>query len=427
MQEYRKAYRFRIYPSDEQKEYFEKHFDGCRKFYNLLVRTDREYYAIHGRYNSNLCLKDCREMLPELAELDGNAIYTTGKHYIEALDKHVSDRNKVKRPAYKRRPTKTSERYTTSVTKFNIEVLRNGHPLTKVQDKNGNWVVRKYLFDTVEKYNDEIARQGLSKWEYFLKLPKGALIPMVVHRPIPDGHILSKVTIIKELSGEYFAVLTYKYNDNIELVEPKKIIGLDYSLATGFVDSDGRDGQYPHFAKAQKDKLARLKKKLARADKAGRNAEKIRIQIARVHTKIRNQRSNYQHQIAKKYADENDVVIVETLSVSDIQKKAYFREASHDISFPSLLNCLEQKLNERGKRLVKADRKFKSTLTCSCCGNVKDEMPTNVRIYRCKVCGSKIHRDVNAAINLRNKGSEMLLTTDQSQERKKLSRRLKTT
>lgn len=427
MQEHRKAYRFRIYPSDEQKEYFEKHFVGCRNFYNLLVRMDREYYAANGCYNSNLRLKDCREMLPELAELDGNAVYTTGKHYIEALDKHVSDTSKVGRPTYKRKPIKTPERYTTSITKFNIEVLHNGHPITKVQDENGNWTIRKYLLDTVDKYNEEIARQGLSKWEYFLKLPKGALVPMVVHRPIPDGHILSKVTIIKELSGEYFAVLTYKYNENIETVEPKKIIGLDYSLVSGFVDSDGKDGQYPHFAKAQKEKLTYLKKKLSRANKNGRNAEKIRIQIARVHTKIRNQRSNYQHQITKKYADENDVVVVETLAVGEIQKSPFFREASHDVSYPGLLNCLEQKLTERGKRLIKVEKKFKSTLTCSCCGNVKDEMPTNVRVYHCKACGAKIHRDVNAAINLRNKGSEMLRASESGQERKKISRRLKTT
>jgi putative transposase len=66
---------------------------------------------------------------------------------------------------------------------------------------------------------------------------------------------------------------------------------------------------------------------------------------------------------------------------------------------------LEYKLKEQGKHLVKLDQWYASSKTCHCCGHKMEEMPLSVRKWDCPSCGTTdINRDLNAALNIRDKG-----------------------
>ncbi|OPA24198.1 transposase, partial [Bacillus cereus] len=67
---------------------------------------------------------------------------------------------------------------------------------------------------------------------------------------------------------------------------------------------------------------------------------------------------------------------------------------------------LAYKLHEQGKQLVKIDKWFPSTKTCSSCGNVKN-MSLSERVYSC-ICGVNLDRDYNAAINIKNEAIRLL-------------------
>lgn len=84
-----------------------------------------------------------------------------------------------------------------------------------------------------------------------------------------------------------------------------------------------------------------------------------------------------------------------------------FGKSVADNGWGTFANMLNYKLTEQGKQLVKIDRWFPSSKTCSHCGAVKDGLPLSERTYRC-VCGFVCDRDVNAAINIRNEGVRLL-------------------
>ncbi|WP_139180336.1 zinc ribbon domain-containing protein, partial [Gracilibacillus ureilyticus] len=71
---------------------------------------------------------------------------------------------------------------------------------------------------------------------------------------------------------------------------------------------------------------------------------------------------------------------------------------------------LQYKLKEQGKQLIKIDKWFPSTKTCSCCGNTQP-MPMNVRMYVCS-CGLNLDRDYNAALNIKKEGIRILTSAE---------------
>ena len=68
---------------------------------------------------------------------------------------------------------------------------------------------------------------------------------------------------------------------------------------------------------------------------------------------------------------------------------------------------LEYKAKFRGKQVVKIDKYFPSSKTCSSCGSVKSTLKLNERIYNCN-CGLSIDRDLNASYNILVEGKKLL-------------------
>jgi len=74
-----------------------------------------------------------------------------------------------------------------------------------------------------------------------------------------------------------------------------------------------------------------------------------------------------------------------------------------DYAFSEFVSILEYKTN-----LIKIDRFYPSSKTCSKCGYVLNELDLKVREWQCPKCQTKHKRDLNAAINICRVGASTL-------------------
>ena len=88
-------------------------------------------------------------------------------------------------------------------------------------------------------------------------------------------------------------------------------------------------------------------------------------------------------------------------------KALNFGKSVFDNGWGMFTKMLEYKAKFAGKQIVKIDKWFPSSKTCSVCGKVKKDLKLSDRIYTCE-CGFEIDRDLNASINIKNEGSKLL-------------------
>ncbi|EJN8053589.1 transposase, partial [Escherichia coli] len=123
-----------------------------------------------------------------------------------------------------------------------------------------------------------------------------------------------------------------------------------------------------------------------------------------LHERVANARADFQHKLSRAIVDENQAVIVETLKTANMMKNHNLARAIGDAGWHSFITKLEYKAATKGVHLVKLDQWFASSKTCHCCGYKMPEMPLHIRIWRCPECGAEHDRDINAALNIRQKG-----------------------
>ena len=203
----------------------------------------------------------------------------------------------------------------------------------------------------------------------------------------------------------------YEYEEHIEMTGPSgnwKAGGLDYKSDGLYVSSEGDVADMPHYYREAQPSLARSQRKLRHKVKGSANWRKQQKKTAKISRHIANQRKDFLHKKSAEIANQYDLVCVEDLDMRAMSNKGYGNgKATLDNGYGMFLNMLEYKLHDRGKKLVKIDKWYPSSQTCSCCGSRK-EMPLAERTYRCPVCGMEMDRDRNAAINIRNEGLRLL-------------------
>lgn len=245
-----------------------------------------------------------------------------------------------------------------------------------------------------------------------LKLPKMTALKIKQHREVPEDYKLKSVTVGRESSGKYYASLLYEYavNENqvaAKKVEMHKILGMDYAMSGMAVFSNGNRCEYPSYYKKAEKKLAREQRILSKCVKGSYNYQKQKKKVALCHEKVRNQRKDYHHKLSRKIADMYDAVAVEDLNMKALSQCLNLGKGIMDNGYGMFVNLLEYKMKEQGKVLVKVDKFYPSSKTCSRCGNIKEHMELSERMYVCD-CGNRMDRDINAAINIREEGKRIL-------------------
>jgi putative transposase len=358
-----KSYKFRIYPNAEQVVLFAKTFGCVRFIYNRMLADKIAHYEATGK-TLKTTPAQYKADFEWLKEVDSLALANAQLHLESAYRNFFRDKS-VGFPNFKSKH-KGHNSYTTNLVNGNIELVGG-----------------------------------------YLKLPKLGKVKIKQHRDIPVDYRLKSVTINKAPSGKYFASILYEYEAEIQAAQINHAVGLDFSMKELYVSSDGVTPEYPRFYRQAQAKLAKEQRKLSRRQKGGKNRQKQKIKVARRHEKVANQRLDFLHKQSRQITNAFDAVCVEDLNMKGMSQALNFGKSVSDNGWGMFTNMLSYKLAEQGKQLVKIDKWYPSSKTCSACGSIKDELALSERTYQCE-CGFVCDRDINAAINIRNEGLRML-------------------
>ena len=247
----------------------------------------------------------------------------------------------------------------------------------------------------------EFTKSGFNYRDGVLKLAKMAEpLTVVWSRDLPCDP--STVTVIREADGCWY--VSCRVVATVQPLAGGGEIGIDLGLKDLAVLSTGEKIANPrHLTKRQK-RLARLQRRLAKKQKGTKNRAKAKLKVARAHAAVRHARQDFLHKLSTRLIRENQAIAVESLSVKGMLRAKRCSRSIADAGWGELVLMLTYKAAWYERRLVKIDRFFPSTKTCSECGTTGHKLTLADREWTCPDCGAVHDRDVNAAINIRTAG-----------------------
>lgn len=378
------AIKYRIYPNKEQANLINKTIGCARLIYNLIL---------HDFYTNNIIKTPAKykDDYPFLKEVDSLALANSGMDLRQAFHNYKQNPSHFGKPKFKKK-THSKLTYRTNNQHGTVRIERNKLILPKF--KSG--------------------------------------IKIVAHRKI-EG-LIKSVTIERTATDNYTASILYNVPDEIKTkhLSKNKVLGIDLGIKHLAITSDNVKYHNPkHFYKTQ-TKLKRQQKILSRRleqnikervyDKNGKciktiykkplveckNYQKQRKKVAKTQQKIKNQRLDNLHKVSSDIIKNHDYIILETLRIKNLMKNRKLSKSIADVGWSSFINILEYKAERYGKKIIKLDQWFPSSQICSCCQHNDGRKTLNIREWTCSNCQTKHDRDVNAAINIKNKGLEII-------------------
>lgn len=356
---YKRAYRYRCYPTPAQQAVLACMF-GCVRFvYNFGLRLRSDAYYQEGNH---LFYQDTSAALTRLKQQQDTA--------------WLNEVSSV--------PTQQALRHLD--TAFARFFKQQGH-YPRFKKKHGPQAA-------------EYTRSGFHWDGVSLRLAK-LDEPLAIRwsRPLPKECQPTTVTISRDPAGRYFVSFTVE-EEIAALPERPEQVGVDLGLLDTAVLSTGEKGGNPkHRAKREKQ-LKRWQRKEARRAKGGENRAKARRRVNRLHARIADARRDFLHKLTTRLIRENQVLCVESLAVKNLLKNHTLAKAIADASWGELVRQLAYKAAWYGRTLVAIDRYYPSSQVCSDCGQRHRSLPLKIRQWTCPTCGTSHDRDVNAARNI---------------------------
>jgi len=241
-------------------------------------------------------------------------------------------------------------------------------------------------------------------FEDIIQLPRLGRLRLKERGYLPTCAKILSATVSSR-AGRWF--VSVQVEEEVEIKKAKgSPLGVDLGVKTMAVCSDGNYFENPKALRKKLQSLRRAQRELSRRKKGGKNREKSRRKVARLHLRIANIRSDAIHKattsiVAKTKPIEQrpSVVVIEDLNVSGLLKNHKLARAISDVGFFEFRRQLAYKTAWNGVSLLVADRFFPSSKLCSVCGAINDNLTLQDRTWTCD-CGAHHDRDRNAAINL---------------------------
>ena len=369
-----KAYKFRIYPNEEQKIFINKCIGSSRFVYNYYLNKKEELY----KNNINLSLKDMKKDLlllaieyPWLKEVDSCAI----RNSLDDLDRaYINFYKGSGHPKFKKKNSNDT---------YRTNCIRNTY-----KDKN-------YSNIKVDLINREIT------------LPKIQKVKIGGYRNLLEFPCKILNATISKVADKYYVSLSVEEQKVMRPFIPRYITGIDLGVRNLVITSEGIKYKALEIIKKIERKIRGYNKALSRSKRGSKNRKKIIIKLQRYYEKIRNARKYYTQLITSTLVKENDIIACETLKVKEMIEKGKHHIAKYvaNSCLSEIIRQLEYKCLWENKRLIKVNRYYPSSQICSVCGNRKKELKKlSIRSYICDKCRNEMDRDINASINILMEG-----------------------
>ena len=357
------VYKFRLYPTSEQEQSLLFVMEVCRWVYNHFLSVWNSVAKIPSRYDLQATLpqlKDDNHSLKKVNSKTLQMVLFMLYNNLKALRELKKKGRKVGRLRYKK------------YSQFKSFILNQSGFKLKT---TGNRLDKLY----VSKVGD---------------------IPIELHRKV-DG-VIKQVVIKKYQSGEWYALICTEKEVQQKSQTPRSFIGLDMGLIHFLTDNMGIQIENPKFYKQTLKRIKIEQRRLSHKKNGSKNRLKQKLKLNKLYDKLTNQRDDFLHKLSRYYVDTYDLISVEDLNITNMVRNHNLSQSILDSSWSKFFYMLSYKAESAGKMFIKVNPKNTSK-KCSICGNIQD-MPLSERVYNCSECGIAIDRDVNAAINILERG-----------------------
>lgn len=380
----------RIYPSKIQRRKFRHIFTLCRYAYNRMLEIWEKEYKRDNKNHELISIKELRNKYPILKKVN-STILVYERNYL----RHAIKRFFKKISKYPRYHSDKNDRDSFGYYDVNKTTSRS----IKILNNDKIFISMFGIFSYSAKYN-------LLKYK----------------------DLITSIVIFHNKHNQYF--ITILIDDNNTINKPIKIntkskaIGFDYDNPKTFVDSNG-DSPNIRFYRDNEKRINKLNELMSKYRIRTKKWYKYKHHLSQLYLHIANKRKDVLYKLAKEYVTNYDILVFEDINLqhmSDSSKEIFINDNNipikirlgkgiHDNGFGLFRNRIEQLCNEYGKVFIKVSMNYNSSQICSKCKNEKigeERIRLNEKIYKCDKCGLEIDRDYNAAINIRDKGKEMI-------------------
>lgn len=369
-----KGFKYRLYPTAEQRPYLARTFGACRYVYNRHIAENQLQFEAWkagtvGVSKPSVSAFTLMNALPRwklepetawLNDISARVIQEACTNVSEAFQRFFSGKGY---PRFKSRKGRQSATFSNQI--YRIE--------------NGK-----------------------------LRLPKcETTFKVNFHRPLPENAKLKSCTVSMTPTGKYYVSFLCEYTP--EKTSGRGYLGIDAGITDLATQSNGEVLQNPkHYLTAQ-HRLRILQRRLSKKQKGSKNRNKARLAVAKCHEKIANQRKDYLHKYTTRTIRENQAVCIEHLQVRNMLRNRRLSKHIADAGWSEMRRQLTYKaIASQHCMLVLADPYFPSTQLCSCCGKKPGQkLALSVRKWICPHCGATHQRDLNASVNLEILGRTM--------------------
>jgi putative transposase len=351
-------YRFRFYPTDQQRQTLARVFGCCRYVYNWALRLRSEAWVrehVSLSYSQTSSLLTALKNQPEhvwLREVSSVPTQQALRHLETAFVNFFEERARY--PSFKRKSDAQSAEYTHSAFKWDV----------------GN---RRLSLSGLGRLRVRWSRKFTS-------------------RP-------STVTVQRDLAGRYFVSLCL--DEKPQLLQPVgQVVGIDLGITALATLSSGDKIENPRPLSRLTRRLSQAQKALSRKKKGSHRRAAQRLKVARLHARIADTRRDHLNKVTTDLIRRFDVIALEDLNVRGMVQNHALARALSDAGLGEFRRMLEYKAKWYGRDLRFVDRFYPSSKRCSQCGEVREDLPLRMREWDCSGCGSHHDRDLNAARNI---------------------------
>ena len=386
-----RAYRYRFYPSHEQRQALDGSFGAARWVWNRSLEYPTKAYRRRGESVTGV---DFSRLLTRL-----KATHRYGwlrDTPATALTQKLRDRDRAFRNFFAGRAKhpRFRKRRSAQAIRFQLD--------------------QRCVHRTFDANDRRLALPGLGpvklRWSRRPYCADCTDAPGCAHCPKPKT-----VTVRRDAAGRYFVSFTVEEALHASAlrapdcaVAPNRIAAVDLGLKAFVTDSSGNTVP-PYRALARRlQQLRRAQRVLSRRRRGSGRWRAQRGRVAKLHARVADARSNFLHHVSRRLVDENQAIVTETLNVRGMVRNRRLARAIADAGWGELVRQVRYKAEWAGRTHIAVDPWFPSTRRCSACHTIREGLTLADRRWRCERCGAEHDRDVNAAKNLAQEGLRVL-------------------